>query len=225
MATLSALPMDIISNQTEFISHLLVDTDVKVIQHCLKNALIVISDIVLLESNLQQLFYAIHGGFYTDCIRIIGECRSQFESYKGHCDKFYLNKLFVRYQDILSIVRGKILNEFALEGEPQVQAKQINDIYELLELLDQPNQQKFLSELAFKICSVYPVGSFIQNYKLQFNNVFPLLQLERYRKLDKWNINKFIIEEWCSKLRESIETEDINKMNTKMIQMAMAFSP
>jgi hypothetical protein len=205
------IQMDLlVDNQVEFISQLLTRYDVNTIQHTLKNSMIVITDVTNLGHNLDKLYFAIMAGLYGDAIKIILQCRNQFDAYKNNINH-HIKFLYDRYQAIVETIRKKILDEF--NCTTSTNPDQMSQIYDLLDLLDDDNKDKFLSELANKICSQsFPVGAFVDNYKLQLN-VIMLINDTKYSKLSRWNFSSYVVNAWSALLRSNIIKESITKLN------------
>lgn len=215
--------VNLVNDQVRFISKLLMDNELNVIQHSLKTALIVIADIIILEHNLDKLYYAVMAAMYIDSIKIMKECRSQLEIYNKEQNDYYIKKLYDNYKRIMEMIQKKLVEEFNINTsikDKEKELEQINNICELIELLDEGARNQFMTDLCKKICSKYPIGDFAKKFDVQLGDVYHLIADERYAKLEKWNIRKYIVMAWCDRLSESIFKENVQNININMMKQA-----
>ncbi|AYV76385.1 MAG: hypothetical protein Terrestrivirus6_11 [Terrestrivirus sp.] len=213
-----------ISDQIKFINHLLMESSTSDIQQSIKKSMTTITDIMMLERHLSELYFAVMANLYGDGIKIMNICRKYFETFDKEKNENYIGKLHSKYMSIIEIIQKKILDQFNNINDANMNnIDQVNQIYELLDLLDEPTQQKFLKELSDKICVTFPIGVFSKNADAQFNDVYKLLNDTKYEKLNKWNFKKYIIISWCTKLSESIFNENVQNITQNMMRQAKKY--
>jgi len=207
----------IITDQVEFTSYLLANNDVHTVQHTLQNCLIVVNDITTLEHILDKLYFAVMAGLYNNGIQFANICRNQFDIYKNQLQKHHIKKLYDRYNDILKIIRSKLLEEFDTTKQDKLN-NQLIYANDLIELLGEADRNKFLQDLSLKICIDIPKGKFIEHNIEQLQWIHSILEDNtKYKILDKWNLKKFIIDTWANKIKELVTEDGIPKLNVKLL--------
>lgn len=209
--------MDIISNPSGFVNFLLVNNDIRTIQFSLQNCLILINEITTLEHVIEKLYYSVHAELYKDSLNFANDCKKKFDIFKNEINNNYIKNLYTKFNDILQLIKKKLLNNFDIQKEDSSN-NQIDQIIELLGVLNNEDKDIFLKELSEKVCNNLPKDNFSLNYTVLLKWVFPVLTDNKYVMLKKWNINKYIIECWAKKINEKILAEDYKNLDVKMLR-------
>ena len=209
--------LDIVLDQVNFVSKLLLDNDLNTLQHVFQNCQITITQINQLENNIKLLNYSVLAREYEDGIKYANDCRTQFDIYKNYIDKYYINAIYKKYQEILIKIKSKLLDEFDIVNKPII-STQLKQASDLLNLLSETERTSFLLELSKKVCVDIPNGEFHQLYKEQLEWIFIILDdEEKYKVLNKWNFKKYIIETWADIIRNNILKVEIDQISTVLI--------
>jgi hypothetical protein len=213
--------MDITKDQVGFVSNLLQNTDLLTVQHVFQNCLLVTNQIIGLEHTIDKLHYSVLAGCYRDGIGFANECRNQFDIYKNHVDKYYINKIYNKYVEILKKITVKLLDEFDIVDRKEINT-QLEQAGELLNLLSDKERADFLNNLSKKICASIPnvqKGEFYKFYKEQLNWIFIVFDdTEKYKVLDKWHFKEYVVDTWADTIRNIILKEEIKHITVDMIE-------
>lgn len=210
--------MDIVNNPIGCISKLLTEYDTETVQQTLQICQSAVRHIKELDDTLDKLNYAILAKKYDDAMKFATNCRQQLNKYTK--DRYFLDTLNSKYLGILDLIKQSLLNEFQVSQEDTVINEQLSRAGQLLDLLNEQEQIKFLQLLCQKICSVMPKYPFHQFYEEYIKWIFEILKDDsKYRILDRWNFNRYIIDAWADKLRDAIFEEDIANLNMKIYQL------
>ncbi|ARF08606.1 hypothetical protein Catovirus_1_656 [Catovirus CTV1] len=209
--------MDIINNQTSYVNYLLSCNDIHIIQYSLQNCLILINNITTLEHIIDKLYYSVHAELYKDSFELANECRKRFSIFSNEIENHYLKKLYIKFSEVLQLIKKKLLNDFDVQKYDQ-NDEQLHQISDLLGVLNDTDRENFLSELSEKICSTIPEGKFVTAYSLQLKWIFSVIDDKKYILLKKWNINNYIMDCWGKKINEKIMAEDYKNLDIKMLR-------
>lgn len=213
--------MELVESPVAFVNSLLSQYDVNTIQKSLQSCTDIVYQIVNLEHLLDKLYYSVLAGKYDDGFLFAKECRSQFISYQqlNQLDKNYIKKLNIKYSEILTIIKNKLLSDFNFkEGATQAQLDQASN---LLDLLSEKDKIRFLQELGDQVCLTMPDLPFKENYKKYFQWIVTTLKLDqKYKGLIKWSFEKYLVESWAEKIRDLIINQPIEELTQKMLRDA-----
>ena len=146
---------EFINNQIRFVNTLLKTNEIKQIQYSINNCSIILTDIITLEHNLDKLYYAVNAKLYDDSIKIITLCKKQFSIYEAYIEEDYLKKIYCRYTEIVNLIKTMVLNDVdKIIDSNTIDHGNINNIYDLLDILNDDDRESFMDILCQKIVSI-----------------------------------------------------------------------
>jgi hypothetical protein len=214
--------MDLVNSPIESINYLLQSHPPDAVQQALQVCLSINMQLYYLDLTLDKLRYAVLARQYEDSLRLFNECHRYFTQYQSEIQRHHLQTLYQKYQQILDLLKTQLLDDF--QPNDLVISSQLERAGEVLTLLTEHERIKFLQGLCDKICAFMPEGPFQQHYQDQLIWIYSFLHVDsKYRVLDRWEFNRFIIDAWANKIRDRVVEMNLDQINIKLFATVIKF--
>ncbi|VBB19032.1 hypothetical protein YASMINEVIRUS_1564 [Yasminevirus sp. GU-2018] len=208
--------VNIVDDPLDCMNVLLNTYDFQTVQHTLQTCQIVCSQLLELQQALQVLKYSVMTDEYDDSIELAKRCAEQLKLLtpkKGYGLVKILNE---KHQEVMNKIKQRLIDNFSLANSGK-QEDQTDRIVKLLELLGEDETNRFLFDVAKKMCSTVPKEPFSKSYDQSIKWIIQFLREDAsYTSLIKYGIKSYLISCWADVVKETIKSDDCSLITRNM---------